>query len=189
MRYLILVGLLLVFVPFISAQSDVKIKLRNGQTIEGEWLGIENDHFLIGQGESIIRYIPEGMVLKLKVVPDINSYPGYDKNRNILIWGLSGAFNSTLGQKEKNLQGLGGKISVGYDWEHNYALYVSAGYSNMNIGEPETFFPVSILPVKYLTEGRLLVFAGLEAGMNFGISNPWESAISRRSMNIDRHIS
>lgn len=178
MRILLVFMFILSGLEFTSAQSVVKLHLLDDQTIKGEWLGMEDGQYLVGQAESTIIYIPREMVYKLKVKPTLLAYPKYDQNRNGLIWGISTEYNTTLGQDEHTFRGAGAKGSVGYDWNHRYAVLVSVGMRDMNLDQSEMFLPVSVTPVKYFTSGRLLVYGGLEAAYNWGIKNQWASANS-----------
>lgn len=175
MKLLFIIMILLGFAEMAVSQSTVKLQLTSNQTIKGEWLGMEDGQYLIGQEKDAILYIPQEMVYKMKVKRSYKDFLDYDKNRNTLIYGVSGDYNTTIGQENQNFQGIGLSASIGYDWDHKYALRASVGYRNMNIGNPETFLPVSLSATKYLTHGRFLLFGGVEAGYNWGIKNMWQS--------------
>lgn len=177
MRYLII--LLLVTGLWCPAwtQSTVKIKLEDNQTLKGEWMGIEDDHYLVRYENGAILYVPVEMVLKLKLNRSYEEFPRYDENRNALFFGWSTDLNTTMGQENQNFQGVGLNASIGYDWDHQYALAFSMGYRNMNIGQPETFLPVTITAKKYLTHGRYLLFGGVEAGYQWGLKNQWHAPV------------
>lgn len=180
MRILYIVFFLLGIVPYATSQSDVKLKLKNNETIKGEWLGMEDEQYKVGMEDDGILIIPREMVYKLQVRRSPENYPRYDNNRNSLFFGVSGDFTTTIGQTNQNFKGIGIKGTVGYDWDHKYALKANAGYRNMNIGNPETFIPVSLTPIKYLTHGRFLLYGGVEAGYNWAIKNPWQSGLVGR---------
>lgn len=175
MRTLYIVTFVLGFWPYAMSQSDVKLKLKSNETIKGEWLGMEDGQYMVDMDEEGVLLIPHEMVYKLRIKRPPQDYPRYDNNRNAVFYGISGDFTTTVGQANQNFQGLGIKGTLGYDWNHDYALKISAGYRNLNLGNPETFIPVSITPVKYLTRGRYLLYGGLEAAYNWGIENPWKT--------------
>lgn len=178
MRTLLVFVFILGGLEYTSAQSVVKLRLHDDRTIKGEWLGMEDGQYLVGQAASTIIYIPREMVYKLRVKPTLHAYPKFDQNRNGVIWGVSAEFNTTLGQEDHNFRGVGAKTFVGYDWNHRYAMLLSVGIREMNLDQSEMFLPVSITPVKYFTSGRFLIYGGLEAAYNWGLKNQWATANS-----------
>ena len=178
MRILLILICILGELEMTAAQSVVKLHLHNDRTIKGEWLGMEDGQYLVGQAESTVVYIPRAMVYKMKVKPTLHAYPKFDQNRNGMIWGVTTEFNTTLGEKDHNFRGVGAKTSVGYDWNHRYAVMLSVGIRDMNLDQSEMFLPVSVTPIKYFTSGRFLMYGGMELGYNWGIKNQWASANS-----------
>src|SRR5690606_37336833 len=52
---------------------------------------------------------------------------------------------------------------------------INTGLSNMNLSRREIFIPTTLAARKYFTTGRYLLFAGLEAGYQWGITNQWHT--------------
>lgn len=178
MRILIILILVTGFWIPSWSQSTVKMKLKDNQTIQGTWLGMEDDHYLVQYDNGSTLYVPAEMVLKLKLYRSHKAYPRYDNNRSTLLFGWSGDLNTNIGQGNAGFAGAGVNASVGYDWDHRYSLAFSMGYRNMNIGRPETFLPVTVTAKKYLTHGRYLLFGGIEAGYQWGLKNQWHTLAS-----------
>ena len=181
MRLLVLIMILNGIAHLTFGQSTVKIKLKNDETIEGEWMGMKQDQYLVRQENGAIFYVPSEMVYKLKLYRSYKEFPHYDENRNTFFYGWSGDFNTTAGQEYQNFTGAGINGQIGYDWNHRYSLAFSTGYRNMNIGQPETFVPITLTAIKYLTNGRYLLFAGMEAGYQWGIKNKWSLSNNQSS--------
>ncbi len=182
MKYLILLMALMGTGILASSQSIARIKLLNDEVIKGEWLGMEDNNYLIGQEGDAVYYVPVDMVYKLKLKQPYFEFPKYDRNRSTVILGVTGIFNTTLGQYDeanqstKNSRGAGIKLSVGYDWDHRYDVMFNTGWVNMNMGNQEIFIPTTLTARKYLTGGRYHVFAGIEVGYQWGVTNQWYKA-------------
>lgn len=173
MRLLITIMFLACLTQLTFGQSNVRMKLSNDQTVKGEWMGMEQNQYLVRQGNGTVIYVPAEMVYKLKLYRIYKEFPRYDENRNTFFYGWSGEFNTTTGHENRNFKGAGIIGSLGYDWDHRYSLAFSTGYRNMNIGQPETFVPITLTTKRYLTIGRYLLFAGVEAGYQWGVKNKW----------------
>ena len=183
MRLLVIIVILLGAAQLAVGQSTVRMKLNNDQTIKGEWMGMEQNQYLVRQENGTVLYVPAMMVYKLKLNRSFKEFPRYDENRNAFFYGWSGEFNTTTGQKNQNFNGTGISGLIGYDWDHRYSLAFTTGYRNMNIGQPETFVPMTLTAKRYLTNGRYLVFAGVEAGYQWGVRNKWHLSNTQSNWN------
>lgn len=184
MKWVLMFLLMFGGIALAQGQTQVKIKSKDRHIIKGEWMGLTDDQYMVRQDNGSVIYVPQDVVYKLILYKPYQDYPRYDDNRNTYFYGWSVDFNSTIGQENQNFKGAGINILMGYDWDHRYSVEASAGYRNMNIGQPETFLPVAISVKKYLTHGRHLLFTGMKAGYQWGIENKWNSDVSRSPWQI-----